>query len=138
MQVQLSLCLGRCCAGMRHAAEVRAAVVIQSRLRSRPKQLSLMMQLALARLPPGAVAHACVRGLDGMRILVERTLGKHVWVRAVHNVPDEWEEEQMRDAMTNVLCAPAVSKHMWLLATPSKHEQALLSAFRTVKGARAS
>ena len=39
----------------------------------------------------------------------------------------------MRDAMTNVLCAPAISTNVWLLATPSKHERALLATFRAVK-----
>lgn len=91
------------------------------------------IRLALQRLPPGAAEQASLDGLDGMRALVEATLGAQVWMRALHNAPDEWEEDQMVDAMTSALCAPSHSRTLWLLAVPSKYERALLSAFETAR-----
>ena len=108
----------------------RAAVMIQRRYRGRSKQLQLKVRVHLSRLPQGQAARACAGGLESIADLVCDTLGTNVWARALHNAPDDWEEEDMYNAMMNLLCRPVRSKYAWLLAQPTPIERMLLDKLR--------
>ena len=113
------------------AREVRAALKIQKTFRGRQKRLGMLVRFQLEGLPKEQVAQAAARGLDAISDLISDALGKNVWARAVHNAPDDWEEEQMLFAMRDTLARPHRSAYIWLLGKPTKYEQMLLSAFTT-------
>ena len=109
--------------------EEHAALVLQRRWRSRSKQLELQLRLSLKQLTVPAVCAACNGGLDGIAELISEHLGANVWQRAVVNAPDAMEEEEMLEAMCDLLRSPARSRHAWMLATPTKSERLLLAAY---------
>ena len=68
------------------------------------------------------------------RRLVCETLGSHVWQRAVHNAPDDWDEEDMHRAMSKALSNPAHSEaQLMLLARPTKFERALQETYERLR-----
>ena len=69
--------------------------------------------------------------LDAMAALVSDALGKNVWARAIHNAPDDWEEEEMVTAVRDILVTPGTAGYLWLLAKPTQYERMLLTAFST-------
>ena len=109
--------------------EVLAACKIQKCFRGRSKRLAVMLRFSLEGIPSDVAAMAAGQGLDAMAALICDRLGKNVWARAVHNAPDDWEEDQMVFAIREVLCQPKTSSYVWLLAKPTKHERMLMTAF---------
>ena len=75
------------------------------------------MRLALRKADPQEVAAACVSGgLDALATVVHKQLGADAWLRAMHNAPDEWEEEQALAALRELLRAPQTAEHLeWLV-----------------------
>ena len=47
----------------------------------------------------------------------------------MHNAPDEWEEKDMLEAMSDAIFRPAKSPHVRLLALPTKFERALQATY---------
>ena len=105
------------------------ARLIQRKYRGRSKQLQKQIRIALANLPAGAAAKACAEGLDGIAELVCEVLGTNVWQRAIMNAPNEWEEDHMHQAISDVLLQPGTSTWVWLLANPTFFERMLLAAY---------
>ena len=58
---------------------------------------------------------------------LHKQLGADAWLRATHNAPDEWEEEDFVGAISKALSDPARAPEVWLLAKPTKYECALLA-----------
>ncbi len=87
------------------------------------------MRFALEGLPPTETAAAAAKGIDAIGTLVSEYLGKNVWNRALHNAPDEWEEQQFVFALSECFARPRDSSYVWLLAKPTKYEKLLMTAF---------
>lgn len=117
------------------ANEGRMATLIQRKYRGRSKTLQHQIRASLlGRVPPGAAEVYIACGLDGIATLLSETLGANVWLRAIHNAPDAWEEEDMLDAMSDAIRRPAKSPHVRLLALPTKFERALQAAYIAAAG----
>ena len=76
----------------------------------------------LAALPPEAVAEAVAFGWEGLMQIIEYALGDGAWARAVNAVPDEWEEEDALEALSDALLRPNESEHAWLLLASSDRD----------------
>jgi hypothetical protein len=109
--------------------ETRAVMLIQKKFRGRASRLVARVRFDIATLPEGLGEAAARGGLDAIATLVCDKFGKNVWNRAVVNAPNDWEEEQMVFAMKDVLCNPKTSANVWLLATPTKYEKLMMTAF---------
>jgi len=112
-----------------HEKRSRAAIYIQRLWRGRTPHLCLKIRVAVGALPRRDRATAAEGGLDTMGAKLCEALGTQAWSRALHNTPDEWEEEDLASAMREVLTQPARSNHVALLALPTKHERAVLHVF---------
>ena len=103
----------------------KAATRIQWVQRSRTRSVELGVRLALRKADPQEVAAACASGgLDALAAVVHKQLGADAWLRATHNAPDEWEEEDFVGAISKALSDPARAPEVWLLAKPTKYVRA--------------
>ena len=130
---RLSTALGGLSSAVRHGAETRAALAVQSIFRGNAARLEHGMRRSLQAVPRAAAFEAAAGGLDAMISLISLTLGTQIWARAVYNAPADWEEADMVAAVSELLCEPAMSAHVWLLCRPTTYELALLKALRTVR-----
>ena len=94
-------------------AKLREAEETKRREESAKEERALRRQLAA--LPAEEIAAACASGWDGMQVIIEKVLGDGSWARAVNSVPDDWEEEEAIDAISQLLRNPTESEYIWLL-----------------------
>ena len=87
----------------------------ESKRREESAKEERLLRRQLGALPRDEVAAACASGWDGMQAVIERVLGDGSWARAVNSVPDDWEEEEALEAISDLLRNPAESEHAWLL-----------------------
>jgi len=107
----------------------RMARLIQRKWRGRSSMLQQQIRTSLSDVQTAVAVKACAGGLDGIARLVSDVLGTNVWQRAIHNAPDEWEEDDMIRATSDALLNPTMSTNVWLLAHPTACEKLLLAAY---------
>ena len=125
------------------AERAKAATAIQKFMRGRSLHIARAMRTELMNAPPGPAYAACNKKtvsdqLDAMSEFIKEHLGTNVWARAVRNAPDEWEEEDFRDAIKEIILQPTQTKHIGLLARPTKAERQLLMLASLTGGQRAA
>ena len=94
-------------------AKVREAEEMRRKEEHAKEEMALRRKLA--ELPADQVAQACDGGWDGMQEAIEVALGDGAWARAVNSVPDDWEEEEALEAISDLLRRPLESTHVYLL-----------------------
>ena len=60
----------------------------------------------LQTLPVEAVEAACASRWDGLRYLISSRFAPSVWMRVLHNIPNDWEEEFALQAIGTCLRSP--------------------------------